>query len=501
MDTTYRRKIFMETGNTDKFLITPMEACKLLGVGRTTMYAWIKNHTIPVVRFPNCRNIYISTEALRQLIDENTIPCGGAEMAKGTNGSGTVFKPKHPSKNLPFRAEVWITDLTRPNGKRRISKNFKKKSQAEAWRDDTLRKYGSHGNNSTYDPEITLAQWLDYWLKVFCINIKDSTRTGYEGYIHNHIARHPIGKVRLKDLNVCDIQTYIAYLLSDGNLRDGGGMSPKTVRSLVLMLRKSMRAAIGADLIDKNPADYVVLPAIEKKEVEYLTPDQISSLIHASKGERWEIFFVLAFMTGCRIGELAALRRSSIRQENGITFLAVEGSLNRVKDYSAGSENKTILRIGQTKNCKSRQIPLTAEIVRLLHEHFHRQDLDAVRSCGAYEKDPFIFSNELGGLVDPQTIRNWSKEIAEKAGVEGFHPHLLRKSFATIGAANMDLKQLSAILGHSSVNVSTTYYIGSDLTTKSNAIYFFRRKSTARHYLGHFPASVEGFKYHFTEMF
>ena len=79
VDTTYRRKIFMKTENADKLLITPMEACKILGVGRTTMYAWIKNHTIPVVRFPNCRNIYISTESLRQLIDENTIPCGGAE--------------------------------------------------------------------------------------------------------------------------------------------------------------------------------------------------------------------------------------------------------------------------------------------------------------------------------------------------------------------------------------------------------------------------------------
>lgn len=53
-------------------------------------------------------------------------------MSKGANGTGTVYKPKHPSKNLPFRAEVWIIDISCPNGKRRISKNFKKKTQAEA---------------------------------------------------------------------------------------------------------------------------------------------------------------------------------------------------------------------------------------------------------------------------------------------------------------------------------------------------------------------------------
>ena len=50
-------------------------------------------------------------------------------MSKGANGTGTVYKPKHPSKNLPFRAEVWVTDMTRPNGKKRISKNFKKKAK------------------------------------------------------------------------------------------------------------------------------------------------------------------------------------------------------------------------------------------------------------------------------------------------------------------------------------------------------------------------------------
>ena len=391
-------------------------------------------------------------------------------MSKGSNGTGTVYKPKHPSKNLPFRAEVWITDLSRPNGKRRISKNFKKKSQAESWKDETIRKYGNHNTSSICNQDITLVQWLLYWLKVFCLNIKDSTRTGYECYVNQHIAKHAIGNIKLKDLNVCDLQAYIGYLLSDGNTRDGGGMSPKTIRSLILMVRKSLRAAIGAGIIDKNPADYTILPKLEQKPVEYLNTDQIKTLIQTSRGERWEIFFPLAFMTGCRIGELAALRRSSLKTENGIYYLAIEGSLNRVTNYSNATDKKTILRVGTTKNSKPRQIPIPDEIISLMYEHFSRQDVDAANSCGAYEKDPFIFSNELGGFVDPQTIRVWSQAIAKKAGINHFYPHMMRRSFATIGATHMDLKQLSAILGHGSVNVSMTHYIGSDLSTKSNAI-------------------------------
>ena len=389
-------------------------------------------------------------------------------MAKGTNGTGTVYKPKHPSKNLPFRAEVWITDLTRPSGKRRISKNFKKKSQAEAWREETVRKYGSHNGCSVCDPEIPLVNWLTYWLHAFCINIKDSTRTGYEGYISNHINKHPIGKLKVKDLNVCDLQNYIGFL--GDHERNNSALSPKTIRSLILMVRKSLKAAIGAGIIDKNPADYITLPKIEQSDVEYLSIEQIRELIRFSRNERWGIFFPLAFMTGCRLGELAALRRSSLRYENGIPYLLIEGSLNRVKNYSANTDHATVLRIGPTKNSKQRQIPLTCEIVQLLNDHFKQQDNDACKCCGCYAKDPFIFANEFGGFVDPSTIRNWAKAISDKAGIKNFYPHLLRKSFATLGAQKMELKQLSSILGHSSVNVSTTYYISSDLSTKNAAI-------------------------------
>ena len=391
-------------------------------------------------------------------------------MSKAANGSGTVYKPKHPSKNLPFRAEVWITDLSRPNGKRRISKNFKKRTDAERWRDDQLEKYGSSITPSVCPPDIILVDWLTFWLNTFALNIKDSTRTGYECYIQQHIAKHPIGKIKVKELTNCHLQTYIQYLQKEGNLK-GGGMNPKTIRSMLLMIRKGLHAAIGADLIQKNPAEFVELPKLEQHRVEYLSIDQIKRLIEVSRNERWGIFFPLAFFTGCRIGELGALRQSSLRHEGDIWYIAVEGSLNRVKDYSGESGKKTVLRVGSTKNGKSRLIPIPEELVVELQCHFAQQKAEADLLDGSYLAYPYIFSNELGdNFVDPSTLRNWAKEIARKAGIEGFHPHLLRKSFATIASANMDIKDVSAILGHQSCNVTTTHYIASDLETKNAAI-------------------------------
>ena len=390
-------------------------------------------------------------------------------MSKGANGTGTVYRPKHPSKNLPFRAEVWITDISRPNGKRRISKNFKKKSEAEKWRNDMLLKYGTSNSSSICNPMISFADWLMFWLNTFTLNIKDSTKVGYECYIQQHINKHPIGKTVLKELNVCHLQDYVNYLKTDGNLKQDGGLNNKTIRSIMLMIRKSLHAAVGAGLIDKNPAEYVVLPKLEQKPVEYLSFEQIKKLINISSGERWGIFFPLAFMTACRIGELGALRRSSLKSENGIWYLSIEGSLNRVKDFSGRSETKTVLRIGETKNSKSRQIPIPLELVNTLQEHFKRQDEETGHS-EKYLDNPYIFSNQFGEFVDPSTLRNWSKEIAAKVGINNFYPHLLRKSYATLASANMDIKNLSAILGHGSCNVSANYYIASTIETKSMAM-------------------------------
>lgn len=390
-------------------------------------------------------------------------------MSKGANGTGTVYKPKHPSKNFPFRAEIWITDFSRPNGKRRISKNFKRKTEAEKWRDDMLSKYGKT-DHSLCNPMITLSEWLTFWLKNFTPNIKDSTRTGYKCYIEQHISKHHIGKINLKDLNVCDLQSYISCLTSSGNLKNDSGLSTKTIRSMMLMIKKSLHTAVGADIINKNPAEYIILPKLQQRPVEYLTLEQIRKLINVSRGERWGIFFPLAFMTACRIGELGALRKSSLKHENGIYYLSIEGSLNRVKDFSGKSNKQTVLRIGSTKNSKPRQIPIPEELAKLLHQHFEKQKEEATISCGQYLDDPYIFCNEFGNFVDTSTLRNWSKKIASEAGIDNFYPHLLRKSYATLASTNMDIKNLSAILGHSSCNVSTQYYIASDINTKNIAM-------------------------------
>ena len=58
---------------TEKLLITPAEACELLGIGRTVMYRLIKEGAVPAVKLPNCKRLYLSMKGIQKMIGEYTV--------------------------------------------------------------------------------------------------------------------------------------------------------------------------------------------------------------------------------------------------------------------------------------------------------------------------------------------------------------------------------------------------------------------------------------------
>ena len=40
---------------------------------------------------------------------------------------------------------------------------------------------------------------------------------------------------------------------------------------MMLIIKKSLHTVVGADIINKNPAEYIILPKLEQKPVEYLS--------------------------------------------------------------------------------------------------------------------------------------------------------------------------------------------------------------------------------------
>ena len=81
----------------------------------------------------------------------------------------------------------------------------------------------------------------------------------------------------------------------------------------------------------------------------------------------------------------------------------------------------------------------------------------------------YILTGEKKNFVEPRTMQNRFKNYLEKSGIENINFHALRHTFATrCIELGFEIKSLSEILGHASVNITLNRYVHSSFELKSS---------------------------------
>ena len=102
------------------------------------------------------------------------------------------------------------------------------------------------------------------------------------------------------------------------------------------ILKRPFKVALEEGLIDRNPVAAVRLLRGTSAEKGVFTPEQITKLVAAAKGD-WKGLIIAGFYTGARLTDLVRLRWSNVDlEEKTITFLqqktqAKVGSKARIK--------------------------------------------------------------------------------------------------------------------------------------------------------------------------
>ena len=108
------------------------------------------------------------------------------------------------------------------------------------------------------------------------------------------------GGFELRRLTPADIEAWVSELV-------GAGYAATTVHKAHALLRMILTAAVESDLLARSPARGVKLPRIERREMRFLTPAELSGLLEAVP-DRYRLLVKTAAYTGLRFGELAGLR-------------------------------------------------------------------------------------------------------------------------------------------------------------------------------------------------
>lgn len=124
--------------------------------------------------------------------------------------------------------------------------------------------------------------------------------------------------VTLGELSSIDIQTYYSKCLEGYKIgkREYSPVKAATVKRRHSNIRKALQYAYEMELIQKNPADFVALPKIEKFEGDTYKKDELEELFEIVKDTKIEFAVLVAAFYGLRRSEIVGLKWDAIDFEN-----------------------------------------------------------------------------------------------------------------------------------------------------------------------------------------
>lgn len=129
------------------------------------------------------------------------------------------------------------------------------------------------------------------------------------------------------------------------------------------------------------------LPKAQRSPAKALTDEEARRLLDAARDTPWHAFFTLAFCTGARRAELAALRWANVDLERGT--VTISESVVRTK---------TGLEFKGTKTGAVRVVPLNGLATAALRSHRAAQNVDRLRAGKEYELRDLVFADQFGRL-------------------------------------------------------------------------------------------------------
>ncbi|MBR1749888.1 MAG: site-specific integrase [Ruminococcus sp.] len=334
------------------------------------------------------------------------------------------------------------------DGKRRY------RSYYGATEDEVLRRYEIAQLSivsSAPTAKLTVGELAAEWLLSVQNRVKESTLANYRLKLKKHIIPS-FGSISCFALGSKEIYGFI-------NSKIAAGLSVRYV-SDILVLMKSLFKYAAREYGIKNVFDGIALPKKQQKEVRILTKDEESSLkMYISESPSLVgMGIALTMYTGLRIGELCALQWSYIDLKN--RTLTVRKTIQRIQNINGDSKTKLV--ITEPKSARSRRtIPIPECMIGMLRR-FKADD-----SC-------FLLT---GGdkPMEPRALQYRFARLLKKLSLPHIHYHALRHRFSTSAIElGFDVKTLSEILGHSSVELTMRLYVHSSFERKRVCMDLFR---------------------------
>ncbi len=289
----------------------------------------------------------------------------------------------------------------------------------------------------------TISELFQEWHSSILYRVKESTAANYMMKATRHIL--PMFGDKQADMLVqSDIYHFIAEKQKEG-------LSNRYITDIIILIKSLFKYAVRTYHIF-NPLDGIILPKKKKVEIQLLDETEQNTLQQyiAENQNKTTLGIALSMSTGIRIGELCALQWRDIDLEKRI--LTVRKTIQRIQCPTIAARTKLIITEPKSESSK-RNIPIPECIA------------DFLKKFKGNAEEYVLSGSEKP--TEPRTMQYRFTRILKNVNLPSVHFHALRHIFAsTCVKLGFDVKALSELLGHSSVEITLNRYVHSDFEQK-----------------------------------
>lgn len=271
-----------------------------------------------------------------------------------------------------------------------------------------------------------------------------------------------IGAIKLGELRPMALENMMIELRK--RTHQGKPIQEATVQKYLTVVSAVLSDAKRNEILSKNPARMIDLPDTEHRQQFIPTDEQAQELILALLDEpyHYKLFYVLAMYTGCRRGELCALRWKD--------FVLVE----KYRSVLTVSRSRTVVAgqgvvEGPTKNGRSRSMTISYYVVSTLWSLYDFQKRTARENHR--KVSPYLFANAQGEPVHSDTFTKRLRKIFRELGFpSSFHLHTLRHYFVSAMLhEGVDKQTVAELAGHGDTSFLERTYCHPQMKLKQAA--------------------------------
>lgn len=324
---------------------------------------------------------------------------------------------------------------------------LRKKQRAAKAYEDSVKKESGGGDR------LLFSNVASEWMKEKESYLKQSTICRYRNNLNLHLLP-AYGDRLVTDITRDDVDAFVTRLCaSDGN--NGKGLSGNTARSVVSVLKTVVEYArdyrrvpvanLNGIFIKNQGRPIRVFSRNEQKMIEDYLHENMDL-------DNDLIGIMLCLYTGIRLGELCALRWEDVLLDEGELY--IHATMLRIQTPDHPDHRTKVITTMPKSGSSLRRIPLPPNLYKLLSE--------MKGPDGTY----FLTRHE-NLFIEPRIMESHFKAVIDAVGIADANFHALRHTFATrCIELGFDVKSLSEILGHASVNITLNRYVHSSMDQK-----------------------------------